>query len=303
MLDTLTGKIITIVDMPLFMFVSGYFSSSVFSRPIKVVLKQKWQTIVRPTLLFTCLLMTMNYCKIPSSLSSIQFLKWAYFSFFTSYWFIWALLSSLFLTYLSLKLIRSKYPIIPLMISLVFILLIPRNLSVIPNLSSIQALFPFFIIGYLARKYELFHKIILKPTVYCLSCCLLFAIALYLYHGNQSFYYFASLPFTVWAKNYIIMLAGGIGAIVLLYLAVNYMQNGSKVQKTIAKVGEYSLVIYLLQQLFIFALAQLNIENSSRISQFIVSFLLFGVICVLVFLFSKNSKVAYYLMGKRLNEA
>lgn len=66
MIETLPGRIITSINMPLFMFIVGVFSISSLKKDWSTMLKSKWNSILVPTFFFCTiqLLITADHNKL-----------------------------------------------------------------------------------------------------------------------------------------------------------------------------------------------------------------------------------------------
>lgn len=54
------GKAIIMVNMPLFIFISGFFSSSIHKRSIIDLLIQKYKQLVRPTIVYSIIMCAIS---------------------------------------------------------------------------------------------------------------------------------------------------------------------------------------------------------------------------------------------------
>ena len=65
MLDTFVGRAICLINMPLFMFIVGYFSKSSIMASFKDMLMKKWHTLIVPMLIFCLASAAIDAAAIP----------------------------------------------------------------------------------------------------------------------------------------------------------------------------------------------------------------------------------------------
>ena len=91
LMDHPIGKLIVMSNMPIFVFISGYFSSSIYKRDFKTNIKNKYITLVRPNIIYSVIFVIICSVLI-SGVHDISLVKDVIKGIFTTYWFIWAIL-------------------------------------------------------------------------------------------------------------------------------------------------------------------------------------------------------------------
>lgn len=61
-LNTVPGKLITMVNMPLFMFIVGYFSKSAIADSMKNTFIKKWHSLCIPMLIYCGIQLILSLC-------------------------------------------------------------------------------------------------------------------------------------------------------------------------------------------------------------------------------------------------
>ena len=105
-MDHPIGKFILILNMPMFIFISGYFSMSTYSRPLWVVVKSKFNVLFFPMLIFSILCYFITFYTPQSNL--LQSMRDLLSALIYSYWFIWVALYSVFYMYLTIKVSKGS---------------------------------------------------------------------------------------------------------------------------------------------------------------------------------------------------
>ena len=308
-LDHPIGKLIVMVNMPLFIFVTGYFGRSLYSRTLKDLLVSKYKTLIRPTALYA--LMVVIIC----DLIIIQFgisIKGCFNIILNrliyGYWFIWVVIYSSFYSWFFVKLGEMLHVkrVIILLISFALLLIIPDT-SFIPCLSSFKAMYSFFLLGMLFRERNWLDWMYSHKIVVLHLSIIGYLIAFYFYKGVWSFYYFPLTPFPLVLYYYVLMIVIGIIGIALLYVTLRGVweqKKGNNVICKFAELGSYSLAIYLIQGVVMEVAdcykKQLVIDDSCilTIVAIATSVFLTALISFIIMHIKKSKCLSAYLLGK-----
>jgi len=301
MVGTLPGKFITIVNMPLFMFIVGFFSKSALSKSWFEMLKSKWHSLILPMSIFCIAQFTI---KIFNSNILIENGliggggRFLLSTFIKSYWFIWAILYSIIWLRVFLFVFK-KAPslLLPCLISLSILLIIPKSIHFI----NFIAMYVFFIAGVLAKHYDFTEqinrhiRIILPISIFIyITSFLLFTKEICFYN----FYYLHGLEYLI---GYLLMLLGGLSAIILLYYIIKnayYYNILPKLWNTCAIIGQYTLPIYLIQGILCVIAGLFKINEPNLYINFGASILIFTLLCWGCICLSHHTWTAKYLLGK-----
>lgn len=319
MMDVWPGKMIIMVNMPLFIFISGWFSGSLHNKTIGQLVTSRYTSLVRPTIVYSIL--SAFACGIilndlPSNCGG--YLKFIMHSIISSYWFIWVVLYCTIVTWLAFFLIRmiynGKYSLTMELLLLTAILfvsfLIPNG--TVPHIHYFKAMFPLFIIGYGLSSIKFFDKC--KSIAKCLAiiCFVIYLGVSLVYQGKWSFYYFGLTPMPYLAYYYVLMILVAMCGIVALFYFCNYYLThrsgkskfGNKIVKAITELGGYTLAIYMIQGVL---MAVLNcykdeIRITSNWANYTVSIVLSVVFMLLIYYMIqfvlKSEFLSRYLLGK-----
>lgn len=235
------NSFIVTFHMPLFMMVSGYFASSVLKGEVKSTATSKFRQLFVPSVTtyfavgiillvlkrkfgFEGLLSILSYCA-----SSFWYLKALFVFYVISASFVW---------------LRSKNKYLQLLALL--LLLLPA--SVLDYVHCISTL-PYFLVGLLLRKRGgqfWKHKLavcLVSATIY-LTLVSLYDIQQYNMYTNPFGWRLEQLE--IYAVRLIVGISGSFVALILLKAICDKI-NGTTIERQIAKVGTYTLGIYIFQ--------------------------------------------------------
>jgi len=297
MWDTPVGKIITMFNMPLFMFIVGYFSKSSLTRSFSSNVKQKWVTLVRPMLPFCFILLIISVLQMGGVNSTFAILKKIYSALVYSYWFILAVVISVFWTYAVFRFFPRLKFLHCIVASLITFMLLPKQ--PLYNISTVQALYPFFLLGLVSREYKLVDKI--KETSWCLitMSVIVFAISYYYYQNTLFFYNFANLPIGKVVLGYLLLIPSGTCGIILSIVLIRILSIKKHfLIERLALIGQYTFLLYMEQQVIVNIISCLDLRIHSFIVQFLASLLVFIFLSLSIKPIYRNPKIRLYLMGK-----
>lgn len=291
-------KVVTMFEMPLFIFLSGCASYKSFSRTSpRELVSRRIRGIVIPMVIFATIKFIINGIIYHQGAISIggAFHDWlveiAY-----GYWFIWVLLYCIFLSYAALK-IGGNYG---LLIAYIAVMLIPRTLP-LPHLTSFQAMLPFFIGGMLFSQYRVSEWIAKHKVAIC-GVCLATVVGCYVtYRAGGVFYFFKYLPTDAYIKYYAHMLVAGTVTIIPLYLVAEGVVRrfgSSALISSGMQIGQLTLGIYLTQDLFVEVAQQYDISIPQPMLQLILGIAVFMASIAIVKVISKSRNLSRVMLGK-----
>lgn len=303
-LDHPLGKLISMVSMPLFIFITGYFSGSIYTRKLNQLIEIKYITLLRPMLLFSIVMFALKITIGRLNVNSLVELgKITILMLLNSYWFVYVVIYCTFYSWIvrklagQLKLSELLFDII----SLVVLILVPYCLN-IPHLASFKAMYPFFIIGTIFKKESVFKKPV--STFLLLLCSVLFIVSFLLYDGEKFFYYFQLTTYPEVIFNYILMLFAGTSGIILIYCVISKFKQWMtpNALKLFGSVGQYTLAIYLSQGIIMYCLDCYAINISDVFLETVLSVLLslmvMSGLSYTILKIRKNYILSKYLLGK-----
>ena len=182
--------------------------------------------------------------------------------------------------------------------SLFILLFIPKEIG-IPHLMSFKAMYPFFILGYLCRKFNLWDYIRRYQIRSGIISGVFFLSCYFIYHGDSFFYHFAKMPVRELIPCYFLMLiSGSSGVVLFLILAMQLSKIEGRFIGLIKYFGQYTFAIYMIQGVFYTWVMKQNYYLHNDLFYFLLAVLSFVLICLLVFLLAKNWFTSRYLLGK-----
>lgn len=311
-LDHPFGKLIVMVNMPLFIFISGYFGQSLYKRGFFMLLASKYKTLIRPCIIYSILCALICDFFIEEGPSSIiGGGKVLIDRIVSTYWFIWVLLYCSFYSWAFVKLGEriniSPWGRMMLLVLSMFILIPIPDTKFIPHLYYFKAMYPFFLLGLGSRRFQLLNRAYEKRKIVLPVCILGYFICFMFFKGNYSFYCFALTPFPQVAIIYLLMLVAGCIGIIGIYCFARRVYEQKKKKQWLVKLtgyGQYTLAIYMIQGFVVEIMDcypdYLCISNSLLLTivAVILSFILTILCVIIVDLFRKNKTVSAYLLGK-----
>lgn len=291
-------KVVTMFEMPLFIFLSGCASYKSFSRTSpRELLSKRLRGILLPMVIFATIKFIINGIIYHQGAISIGgalhdwLVEVAY-----GYWFIWVLLYCTFLSYAAFR-IGGNYG---LLIAYIAVMLMPRNLP-LPHLASFQAMLPFFIGGVMFSRYRVAEWLV-KHKITISVVCLIAVVGCYVtYKAGGVFYFFKYMPTDVYIKYYAHLLVAGAATITLLYLLAEGIVKhfgSSAIVKWGAHIGQLTLGMYLTQDLFVEVAQQYNISIPQPILQLLLGIAVFMASIAIVKLISISRTLSRLMLGK-----
>lgn len=298
-------KIIYTFHMPLFILISGYlFFYSEKKRDLITVIKDKFLTLIIPLLAF-CVVLFFSLSlmhRLPFNINSLINV------IITRYWFFWAIfILSIIVSFINKK-INSKF------INFIFLLffIISYFIPDVWLLSLINYSYPFFIIGYLSCKNDIFNRNFIKKylSFYLVIFNILFIIMLFFFKDNyyiyvSNYYIFNGngLSFMIFVNVYrfIIGLVGSICSIINIYYLSKLFNRFSFIKDIFIYLGKNSSGIYGISCI-IFELIFIPNATIFKFNYFLVLIesVLVIVVCLIIIKLLSLSKVTnkLFLGGK-----
>lgn len=319
MMNVWPGKLITMVNMPLFIFISGWFATSLHKKSFRQLVTTRYTSMVRPTIVYSvlsaviCGLLTST---LPNTLTGG--LKYLIHSLISSYWFVWVILYCTIATWFTFAIcgIWNKDKVswhieVLLLVALFAVVCFIPNGSV-PHIHYFKAMFPFYIMGYISRCIGFFERLKPHQLQITVLCGLLYMAASFMYKGEWSFYYFGLTTMPTLAYRYGLMIVLALCGIVLLYFLSEYFLSGAKgrrkrVSTIIGKateLGGLTLAIYLIQGVIMAILDCYRdyLQITETWANFTLSLCCTLLFMVLVYCFIKSVQkskwLSRYLLGK-----
>lgn len=294
--NTHIGKIIGMINMPLFIFISGYFSVSTYNRSFLNVILNKSKQLLIPMTIFSLFIALLTFFYKRGGV--IFLIKDIYYSFTGSYWFIWCILDCILCVWIFTHIFTRQKLIIALAIALTTIVLIPTKLFPVMADSEFKALFVFFILGIVFRVYNL-NEYLKKYSLYlAIASLVVFVLTSLFFSAHDMFYYFAAMTPAEIIVPYLKMLIGGMSGIILLMDIVQKLTKySSLITNQTALLGRYTLGIYLLQGVYFKYLNFNPISENNFLIQLGVSIIIFIICGICTLIFSKNVVLSAILLG------
>lgn len=295
-LDTIDGQIRTLIDMPMFMIMCGFFAFTSFQKTVKSFLLSKWNTLLLPMLVY-CVGGCLTDLFVKESCITAWGGKLLISNIIYGYWFIWTVLGCSLIMLFCRKCVSSRYR--PLVVCAFWIILLFMPFWPIPHLLSHKAMFPFFVFGYMLRQYEVV-PLLMRHRAWSFSLAgLLFLGVFFCFSGEDSFYYFASMSKAQYAISYLLMLLGGIsGFIICLMLSMQIGKKENKLTLFLKYAGQYTLAMYMMQGLVMKILGACHLHIYSEAIYFSSALLLFFSLSLIIFFCTKSEILSKYLLGK-----
>lgn len=260
-MDNYLWKAIYMFHMPLFFFISGYLSVGAVHRNFKDVFCQRARTLLLPLCLWSAvlclekLLLGVNCIDTSSTFSIIKSIG---SGFVYGYWFIWVLLYCLLLTNLLFKISKSTY----ILIFTVFAIWLLPDIN-FPYIHYTKTMYPFFVSGYIYATHKERLNFV-KSRYFMLAAIAAFLICLRLYNINCMMF-IPSWCLDFWHEHisrlrisqyYIFFLTAGFSGILICYNMVKLLPPASRLYHLFQDTGRYTLIIYMLQGLWFFAVCK-----------------------------------------------
>ena len=232
-------KVIYSFHMPLFMILSGFFSSSSLSLCFYSLVQKKIRQLILPAISCTILVCVAAYFLLYDFSYRDEVIG--------NSWF----LKTLFVVYI------IAWPIkhfaigeeIYALFSIIILFFIPHSYSL-----QINYLYPFFLIGYFLHKYRIFE--FLEEKKYRCRVLFMFFISyciLYLFHDSDYIpitYNNLHNHMTQILLKYLVAITGSMTIILLILQLFNFKKESSLIVQ-LSNYGKYTLGIYVVQSFFV----------------------------------------------------
>jgi len=298
-LNTWPGKLITSVNMPLFMFMVGYFSESSIRKSWKQMISTKWVTLLRPMCLFCVVQLVINVIFDNRLIINDIYggVKHLLLSFIKPYWFIYALMYSIGWLRVFNWLCRSRLALAGI-VSYVVLMLIPRALP-IPHFMYFQSMYIFFIVGLLFKQFNWGQLLVKKYVITILIALTGYVSTLFFIKKDTSFYFFLLIDNIDYIKSYLLTICSGICGIMLLYVGImKIVPVNNEFWKWLAMVGQYTLSIYMMQGVLCEIATHIGMSLKSHILDFSISVIVFVALASLSIYLKSVPLAAKYILGK-----
>ena len=260
-LDNYLWKAIYMFHMPLFFFISGYLSVNAVHRKLKDLCRGRARTLLLPLCLWSAVLyiekLLLGVLHVDTS-GTLTITKSIGGGFIYGYWFIWVLLYSTLLTNIMLKISRRTYILI---FTVIAIWLLPE--VKIPYIHYMKSMYPFFVSGYICAHHK-DRLSFVKSKYVMLAALIAFIFCLKLYDGS-CIMFIPPWCLDLWrehinhlrvAQYYIFFLTAGFSGIIVCYNAVKLLPATTRLYRLLQDTGRYTLIMYLLQGLWFFAVCK-----------------------------------------------
>ena len=287
--DNIIFKYIYSFHMPLFMLISGYFFAYGINKEAKDIFINKFKSLIVPILTWAIfpLVIFIAVKFLKNEFSIISTIRYYIYYSIHYLWFLWAVFWCSLIVLITNKIFKDKILIYVFIFTVSF--LIPDSY----NLALYKFMFPYFIIGYLYKKYncqEKLSKIYNSNYFICISGAIFFIL---LYYFERESYIYVS-KHTILNKDIINQLSidlyryfiGFIGSIFTLSLLIKIYniikkQIIFKENNFILTIGKNTMGIYIISGF-------INTYILNRVTSFITypNFFIIGIESVLVILIS-----------------
>ena len=271
-------RLIYAFHMPLFIMVSGYFASSALMKKVKPFLIGKALQLLLP-----CLTWGTLFYLILLAISTPEHS----YSFFLCHnlWFLKCLFACYVIYYVVFRICKPFY--LAVILSVGIALFIPDR--------HIQSLFPYFMIGVLLQRYY---------DIFCRYICSITSISMvsfvFLSYFNSTEVYWSHSVF-----SFILGLAGSLSVISVVHFGKTGFSGSPHFQR-IARFGQYTLGVYILQYFILEKLMPMFINLDAypaKLTNYVIhpllSLVLLALCIAITQLMYKNRYTALIFFGKR----
>lgn len=305
--------------MPLFAILSGYsFFFSSKKREVTELITHQIKTLILPIVSWNLLeFLLLNILGNFKGLSFYPLVKKFFSNTIYSFWFLWGIFFCSMIIVSIEKLIKINW----LRTSIYCFVLIIGHL-IIPakyNLYLYFFLYPFFLTGFMANKYE-FRKQFCKKKTFLIGAFSIFLFALlikfynwdcYVYNTKIALYGSALNPIEQITIDIYRLFIGIIGSASTIFIAkVFYKLICYFPQKIIlhfiTKTGQQSLGIYILNSYAcIYFLPRLfdGVKNYSTLLWIMITVVTIPMYMMILSTIYKFPYVSYFLLGKKMNQS
>lgn len=292
-------KIIYLVHMPLFMFLSGMVSKRFLEETnIKDGVLRKIKQLLLP-MFFWCLIswlikVSLNLTNLGTPIHAIKSL---YGEIESGYWFIWSLFICSLYTKLVLSITRGKLwgAICGL---LVFYAIPLYDQMAIFHLDETKFMLPFYFGGYVLSKHDWkqwLSKIwfFIAALIVFITCCVYVKPSMFIYLLNLDFWH---NPFFYNYIHFLFLLIAGFAGIYCFFFISQKISFEKSGLSYISSLGQCTLGIYLIQGVLFNVLLKWNsIIIGNHLVWFLLSVLITLVCYIFVYIF-KNTRILKYVV-------
>ena len=292
-LDLFPFNIFTLIQMPQFMFISGFVSyKSIETASAKYIFKTRWQSLLRPMITYCAFIFGLSVLYGISQLSLLGFAKACAFS----YWFIWAVIYALIFMLVSRRLFKLNIVLITLLSFIISF--IPVEYVPLPGFTFFRSLLLFFVIGFYCKQQDLLRKIYNNCKYLLPAIAIVFVLCLILYSGKNSFYFFSRMNPLEHIQYFTLMLAAGLSGISICYCLIRLYVTKCKENKFIMIAGRYTFAMYMIQGVVFSAMSYCNIALNSYLLSWLLALGIFVAINVLIKFLKRFRFTSAMLLGK-----
>lgn len=257
-------------NMPLFMLISGWFINpdKIRNTDTRTYLSAKFKRLVVPAIVWT-MIHVIVFTKLPTSLSGTI---WLIKSIVNYYWYLTALFACLFIIFLFAKVFTSNK--VCIFISTLFVLLCPSS-----EFANINFMFPFIWAGYGLQR--IIEK---QNNFYMISLFFISSIILgVLWNPSYTVYISPFVPLHLNLPMIIIciyrFIIGLCFSSVIIFIVKTYENTFIK---RLAKLGQYSLVIYTASIAILKFLSLVLVKYDLHNNQSVVLDIISLITCIVV---------------------
>lgn len=292
-------KIIYLVHMPLFMFLSGMVSKR-FLEEANIIdgISRKIKQLLLPMFFWCVISWSLQvYLNLTSAGTPILAVKSLYGAIESGYWFIWSLFICSVYTKIVLSISRGKK--LGVICGLLLFYAIPQcDQMAVFHLDETKFMLPFYYGGYLLSKYDWKQSVskiwfFITSLIIYIICCVYVRPNMFIYLLNLDFWH---NPFFY---NYIhllfLLIAGFAGIYCFLFISqkISFERCGLSY---ISSLGQSTLGIYLIQGvLFNVILKWRPIIIGNHVVWFLLSVLI-TLVCYLVVYIFKKTRILKYIV-------
>lgn len=288
--NTYLSNAIQLIQMPLFMVISGYFFyPSIKKYSFGENLKRKFRHLYVPSLSWgiigSCAMFVfkiINHKEID--------INYFVCSVFTGMWFLTTLfilstIGAFFYEYLRKYFFRAW----------IFLFLV---LYFIPNtwmVNEVKFLLPFFVLAIFFRNYDWQHV----PFWLFVLSVIFWGGTSYVYDWGFTLYTMDQTEILTWEYLYktIIRIVGGLSGIICILYLFRFIKNIKCLNNLLLYVGGVTLPIYVLHQNFLLIPILLNYSTENKVVIFVMSLLIIGI-SILCYKILRHKFFRSYLFGE-----
>lgn len=251
-------KAIYAFHMPLFFFISGIVSVGAVSRNFKQLAVSRFWSLFLPLCIWSAVLyvikLSIGYSVFKTD-GMLSIFKSIAGGIIYEYWFIWALLYSVFLANIVHRICNRTWV---LLLSVVLVWLIPE--TIIPYVHHLKTMYPFFVMGYVYSTHR--DKLKFLKNRYLLAMALPVFVMCSIYFSPYTIMFVPERMIDVWNERahylyitcfYLFFLTAGFSGICVCYHLMRLIPASGRLYALFQDIGHYTFIIYMLQGLWFFS--------------------------------------------------